>query len=329
MRKVVFITDLDLSREHGAGIWVYMHSLLPRLHVKALMAGKGRAKGMISLSPKVSNLRYHYYMRKNRGRILSQKDAILHAQRPDFLYHFMKGPQRKMVTLHGDPSSIIRRKYPLFGILYRFMERRAIAACERVIFIDNQTMTKYKRKYPGFAHRFKHIPSGVDSKVFTPSKKERKHFLYVGRLAPEKCVDKIITAYKRTDRPEPLIIIGEGPEKQRLMRLAGDDKRIRLIGGVKHSRLVTYYQEAKMLLLMSRTEGLPLVALEALSCGTPVAAPPVGDLTTLIRPGKNGAHIRAGLGKALSTQYLSKDCRDSVRDYSWDRIAAQLEEVYG
>ena len=99
--------------------------------------------------------------------------------------------------------------------------------------------------------------------------------------------------------------------------------------------LAQYLGASDLLLIGSKHEGLPTVALEALACGTPVVATPVGILPELIKPGLNGfiAHseseFQSSVEQALcDTGWNREECRASVAMFAWQNVAPAILEVY-
>lgn len=107
-----------------------------------------------------------------------------------------------------------------------------------------------------------------------------------------KGLDLAVQAMARVNRGElraRLDIFGDGFDKeplQQLIREAGDSADVRLIGAVHDVNQV--WRDHEMLLMPSRTEGLGLAMLEAMSCGRPVLRTPLGGCEEWIKDGMNG-----------------------------------------
>jgi len=106
----------------------------------------------------------------------------------------------------------------------------------------------------------------VDTQFYTPSDLQREEFyLCVSALVPYKRIDLIIEACNRLNRQ--LIVIGEGPERQNLQRLAGPS--VKLIGWQTNTAIRHYMRRARALLFAAH-EDFGIVPVEAQACGTPV-----------------------------------------------------------
>ncbi|MFD1961161.1 glycosyltransferase [Novosphingobium panipatense] len=96
--------------------------------------------------------------------------------------------------------------------------------------------------------------------------------LCVARLVPEKGLDYLIEAFRRSGDERTLVIAGAGKKgdafADRLLKEAAPD--VRMLGMQTRSTLGVLYRNASLFVLPSFHEGLPIAALEALSCNCPV-----------------------------------------------------------
>jgi glycosyltransferase involved in cell wall biosynthesis len=164
---------------------------------------------------------------------------------------------------------------------------------------------------------------GVDLDLFKPyPKTEFAHlpapiFIYVGRVA----VEKNIGAFLKLDLPGSKVVVGGGPQLASLRREYPNTT----FTGPRHGEaLARAYSGADVFVFPSLTDTFGLVILEALACGTPVAACPVtGPKDVLIgNDGKIGA-IDADLQRA-ALDALTADraaCRTHAERYSWRACA--------
>jgi colanic acid/amylovoran biosynthesis glycosyltransferase len=127
-----------------------------------------------------------------------------------------------------------------------------------------------------------------------PRESPRLAMLSVGRLHPVKDHAFLIRAcrlLKNRDLPFTCVIAGDGPERAPLEALIRDldlQSNIRLAGHLSHQQLDACYANANLVVLTSRSEGIPLVLMEAMARGKPVIAPAITGLPELVVDGKNG-----------------------------------------
>ncbi|MDP3784205.1 MAG: glycosyltransferase family 1 protein, partial [Sphingopyxis sp.] len=108
--------------------------------------------------------------------------------------------------------------------------------------------------------------------------------LYVGRVA----VEKNIGAFLDVDRPGTKVVVGDGPALAALKAQHPDALFLGKLGG---ETLATAYAGADVFVFPSRTDTFGLVVIEALSCGTPVAAFPVPGPGDIIRDGAGALDV--------------------------------------
>lgn len=117
---------------------------------------------------------------------------------------------------------------------------------------------------------------------------------YIGGLSYLKGVLNLVKAIslvlnKRHD--VEFLIGGEGPllaEIEEQLNASGLHNKVKIIGTIPKGRVPDYLNEMKLFVLPSYTEGVPGIVQEAMACGTPVLATPVGGVPDLIKNGKTG-----------------------------------------
>lgn len=137
-------------------------------------------------------------------------------------------------------------------------------------------------------------------------------FVFVGRMVPAKCVDKLARAYRnyRKQNPDawPLICCGSGPLRSRLENEEG----VRMEGFVQPDKIPQVLESAACLILPSKFEPWALVVHEAAAAGRLIlASENVGSVTHLVQPGYNGFIFDnndvAGLARLMSRVSLMSD----------------------
>jgi colanic acid/amylovoran biosynthesis glycosyltransferase len=146
------------------------------------------------------------------------------------------------------------------------------------------------------------VDPGADN--FFPSQPSRENgkliMLAVGRLHPVKDHAFLVRAcrlLKDREVPFACVIAGDGPEREfieALIRTSHLQAEVRLLGHLSRDDLDAYYARADLIVLTSRSEGIPLVLMEAMAHGKPVLAPAITGIPELVLDGKNGFLYRPG-----------------------------------
>ncbi len=206
--------------------------------------------------------------------------------------------------------------------------------------------------------RLHKVRNGVDLQRFHPLGKVQSRtqlrlqgapvLLSVGNLVELKghdiCIDAL--AILRAEHPQAhLLIIGSGPEHQRLQQYAEQRQLadgVSFVGQVPNESLAAWYSAADVLLLASSREGWPNVLLEALACGTPVVASAVGGVPEVLageassrlaaaRSGEAFAHgIREvlGLRPAGAEAMGSTSALAHASRFGWDATSQQQLNIF-
>ena len=164
---------------------------------------------------------------------------------------------------------------------------------------------------------------GVDFEVFDPAGEreaaiKRPVFLYVGRIAVEKQVD----AFLELDLPGEKWVAGEGPARRVLQARYPDARWFGVLNGTQLARL---YRSADVMVFPSVTDTFGLVMVEAMACGTPVAAFPVPGPIDVI--GESGGGImHDDLREAcLQALHLPREqVRKRAEQFSWSAATDQM-----
>jgi glycosyltransferase involved in cell wall biosynthesis len=162
---------------------------------------------------------------------------------------------------------------------------------------------------------------GVDTALFHPLALPRSSqpvFLYVGRLATEKN----LAAFLDLDLPGEKWVVGDGPLRA---ELAARYPAARFFGYRQGEELARFYAQASVLVFPSLTDTYGLVMLEALACGTPVAAFPVAGPLDVLEPGLTGC-LDDDLQRAcLAALALDRErCAERAGRLSWRASALEV-----
>jgi glycosyltransferase involved in cell wall biosynthesis len=109
----------------------------------------------------------------------------------------------------------------------------------------------------------------------TNTDENSKTVLYVGRLEKPKNLPVMLLAISKAmkDMPIKAILAGEGSERSKLekqVRQAGIEDRVRFIGAIPNAKVLALMKQVDMMLLLSKWEGFPNAAVEAMGCSCPL-----------------------------------------------------------
>jgi len=180
-----------------------------------------------------------------------------------------------------DQSKIVSTIFPWVATSLRTWDTLSANRVNYFIAISNNISRKIDRYYR--RHSLVIFPP-CDCHFFIPAENPRsEYFLVVSALVPYKRVDLAISACN--ELKIPLRIVGDGPEKDRLMKMAGPT--ISFLGKISNDDLRESYQNCKALLFPGE-EDFGIVPLEAMSCGKPVIGYNSGGLKETLQPNVNG-----------------------------------------
>lgn len=188
------------------------------------------------------------------------------------------------------------------------------------------------------------VRNGVDTSVFSPADKPAARraigydeapplILSVGNLAPVKGHDILIRALTSLPhRNWRCVIIGHGPQRRRLLRCiasAGLQGIVRIVPPRTQQELAQWYRAADLLVLPSRSEGVPNVAMEAAACRLPVIASDVGGVADVVAA---EGLVPPGDAPALTARLETwldhpPTLADSPQARSWADSASELIDV--
>jgi glycosyltransferase involved in cell wall biosynthesis len=118
--------------------------------------------------------------------------------------------------------------------------------------------------------------------------------LFVGRLSPKKRVDTLLEAWKRLSQPIPLLILGGGPDKERLTAQASAEglANVELKGHMPREQTLAAINQARFLIFASEWyENFPVTLVESFACSTPVICSRMGVMPEIVADGRTGVHF--------------------------------------
>ena len=229
----------------------------------------------------------------------------------------LRGRETVQLTIK-DPERI--RRSPLGGW--------ALRHADAIGFRGHTTLQRFRDRDGN--HRPLFVPQNVwEPSVKTTRKTRKIDLLYVGNFAPDKNIPAWLRAaaqIKRCRGRLAAVLVGEKPNRKitSLVKRLHLTDSVQFTGPLFNDALDSMYLKARIFMLTSRWEGLPMAALEAMSAGMPVVATDVGDVGDLVKHGQSGFLIPVGdvdqAAKAVDTllndqklyQSMSKGAREAA-----------------
>lgn len=214
---------------------------------------------------------------------------------------FIHNDIQKQMQAKGDANAILWRRFPQ---AYFLLEGLLLKQFNQIVSCNSESVKLYQQRYPTIAERVAFIKNTVDSQIFYPLSLEEQQekkavlirrlqlskntqfILFAGRLHPQKDPILLVRAIAAlADLNVHLLIAGDGELAMQVraeIEQLGLTKRVTMLGPVVQDELAKLHQVASVFVLSSAYEGLPLVVLEALACGTPVVTTNCGETPKLL-----------------------------------------------
>ena len=337
------------------GIESHCQQLYPR------MVKNGVSVTVIARSPYVENKKYVYegvnvvsvwtLKHKFLETFMHTFFAIIYARlfiHPDVIHLHAIGPalftpfarllgMKVVVTHHG--ADYDRQKWNSFAkFILKSGEKMGVVFGNKMFVVGKTLTQKLKNSFTSHADKIEYVPNGMlpsfsgdISPVFLPQELgliPEKYVLTVGRLVPEKGFHDLVNAYKAADTELKLVVVGDADHQDdysmSLQKEASDN--IIFAGRRGGEELKALYKHARVFVLPSYHEGLPIVALEAISAGTDVLLSDISPNVDIEAPADSyfpvGDTTKLG-SKVTDIEELSLQIDQSafLRKFNWDQIA--------
>jgi len=202
-------------------------------------------------------------------------------------------------------------------LLFHYMRMHDVAAASRVDYYIANSENVRKRIMKHYRRDSVVINSPVQASRFHISKSVGDYYLVVSRLVPYKRVDIAVEAFSRL-KNEKLLVVGNGPEMNRLKKIAGTN--VEFVGFAPDEQLAEYYSKCKAFLFPGE-EDFGITPLEAMASGRPVVAYSAGGALETVSDGITGVFFDHQHPESLS-KAISKFDPDS---FDPEKIRAHAE----
>ncbi|MFJ5257506.1 glycosyltransferase family 4 protein [Pseudomonas sp. NPDC088414] len=247
-----------------------------------------------------------------------------------------------VITQHGFTPRSRKQKF----YTWLSLQLCRTASVDRVVCVA-ESIAMLHRQASVQADKLQVIPNGLPAADALISTTDSQRWLtgYVGRLSSEKGPDLFLDALIPLCHQHPqldAVMLGDGPERDALQAridAAGLQQRIRLPG--YQTAMQPWWQRLDALVISSRTEGTPMILLEAMQAGVPVVAFAVGGIPDVLEHRHNGllatpadsADLARQLDNLLSEPKLARHLCDNAKRTQQDRydlkaLAERWSQLY-
>lgn len=242
-----------------------------------------------------------------------------------------------------DPSKgISPHRHPVLRFLIRVIARQA-TACTAI----SEDTKKRAEELHGITKEIVVTHLGLEpARVIEKSREELGLgdgiiCVSIGRLIPRKAYEVLLTAW-RSVQGARLLIIGDGPLKEKLERLIVDyqlSDRVKLLGFVTDEEKQQVLRASDIYVSAAEHEGFGIVFLEAMDAGLPIVAVNEGGQTDFLFEGKQallvGVNDPDGLARAVNQlasdaqlrEKMAAICRETVPHFYLDKTTRRFEGV--
>ncbi|HEY9675749.1 MAG TPA: glycosyltransferase family 4 protein [Waterburya sp.] len=214
---------------------------------------------------------------------------------------FVHNDIQKQIDAKGNKDAILWRRFPA---AYLGLERLLVGQFARILSCNTESLQHYRQHYPSLADRVSYIKNTVDNEIFYPSTldereqgrrrlaqqmglaEDTRFVLFAGRLHAQKDPTLLLCAFASLFKSKAhLLIAGDGDLRDEInskIDSFGLSKHVTMLGAVNQARLAQLLRLSSVFVLTSAYEGLPVVVLEALACGTPIVTTRCGETPNLL-----------------------------------------------
>lgn len=260
---------------------------------------------------------------------------------PDYIHIATEGPMgmcaRRYLTVHGYRyNTAYHTKFPeavkkIAGIpetftwpLVRWFHRNS----NKVLTTTDSMVNSLKQH--GFGDNLVSWTRGVDRSIFKPADRENKdvvNLLCVSRVSAEKNLEDFFEIKYPNSKK---IMVGDGPK---LNEYKEKYKDVDFVGAKRGEELAQYFQQADVFVFPSRWDTFGLVMIEAMACGTPVAAYPVQGPVDVVDQGVTGIlnedlSVSIDMCLTLDREQVYQGSQKWSWDSAWQIFKENLKEAH-
>lgn len=264
---------------------------------------------------------------------------IVHAHNIPAAFAMKNASGKKILSLHGVFSQQIDQLHgKITGNISKKYEQDALTWADAITVISKEAFDYYT----SLGYKVFQVPNALDITSLSENEDRRylKQVIFAGRLSIEKGINTLIEIGKKLPSDIQLIILGTGPEEQKIKDLAKNKKNVHYLGYQNKKNTISLIRGSDILIQPSLKEGISSTILESMACGTIVIASNVGGNTELIENRVNGIikdsndsdsfveEIITLFNNTELRQSLENQAQNTVKKYDWNQIGNLYLNIY-
>lgn len=254
-------------------------------------------------------------------------DYLMGGNRPDLVLRrsdYAGKPRRRSLMGANRPDLVLRK----------IIARQAARRNQRVLSNSKFTAARFQTLYGRPATDV--IYSGIDPAFFDmPAASDGHYALYVGRLAFEKGLDRLLAWWQQIDYD--LVVVGSGDADYVHSLKQYSNPHVTFAGPKFDAELAQAYQNCRFVVFLPYNEELGLTPLEAMGAGKPIIATNGAGPAETIIDGKTGflvnteEEFRQAVNHLIASEQACQEMgaagRQHVRRFTWDNLATHMEQI--
>lgn len=253
-----------------------------------------------------------------------------------------------IVSCQGSDVRISSRKF-----LHRIFRIPFLHHARKIATVSNEMAEILKQKFGIPECHIVVVGTGYDEEIVAELKNANSHaeirrgmhIINVAYMRPEKNHRILLESFATLTgsiKGVRLSLVGDGPLREELEKFCKQQgiHDVEFLGELPYREVLKQVANSDIFILTSLEEGMPNAIIEALALGKPVIATAVGGIPEVVKDGVNGIlvppksteHIAKALERLLSDSELRRKlgeaAAESVKDYTWSKIAEKYERIY-
>ncbi|MBP7087688.1 MAG: glycosyltransferase family 4 protein [Candidatus Omnitrophica bacterium] len=263
-----------------------------------------------------------------------------------FLLFYLRLRRKKIiVSLHGADT----RELPYASNISRFLLQKILKKANFITTNSHFILKEAMLIEKNINQKARVIYNGIKQDFLSnqnPYRYKERYLLSMGRLIAKKGFDILIKAFNEVLKFRndiSLFIVGEGPEKENLVRLINKlnlEDKIKLLPWSSRGQVAQYLKGCQFLVLPSRYEAFGMVIIESWLAEKPVVTRSLGGPQEIIKDGINGLLVKEETAQDLSKSMirllqdnqlydnLVRNIRDMAKEFSIENTGRQYLEVF-